>query len=379
MLRRRLLLGAAGMASAQLGAEPEKRVLQVRFPNVEKVELAGVDFPAQSMKTIGADLFEAELSLPARLNRYRYKLKVGQTTLADPSNPLRIAEGERLRAGNVLWHPLAVHEAWVAGKIKRGRLERIFVPCSQPTPHEQAVWVHTPAGYEGRTKGLPALYLLHGAGGSGLSYCADDLAPDLSETLLSLGKVRPFLTVMPDVDPSQGSIPPNPYNIRTQGMLWMTELVKRMGKLAELLRTEIIPAVERRYGLRADWRSRAVMGNSGGGTITLMLEADSKSPYAKVLGPSAMFNPPMNDYFFNAIDRRGENVPRPRLIASAGRNDPASELGKAQNLSTVDDYCRAFGAQAEQRGMLHKMSVHDYGHSGGPEMLVEVMEAAYGR
>ncbi len=162
-------------------------------------------------------------------------------------------------------------------------------------------------------------------------------------------------------------------------MLWMTELVKRMGKLAELLRTEIIPAVERRYGLRADWRSRAVMGNSGGGTITLMLEADSKSPYAKVLGPSAMFNPPMNDYFFNAIDRRGENVPRPRLIASAGRNDPASELGKAQNLSTVDDYCRAFGAQAEQRGMLHKMSVHDYGHSGGPEMLVEVMEAAYGR
>jgi hypothetical protein len=54
------------MASAQLGAEPEKRVLQVRFPNVEKVELAGVDFPAQSMKTIGADLFEAELSLPAR-------------------------------------------------------------------------------------------------------------------------------------------------------------------------------------------------------------------------------------------------------------------------------------------------------------------------
>lgn len=379
MLRRRLLLGAAGVAAARLRAEPEKRVLQVRLPDAAGVELVGVDFPAQPMKKTGQGVFEAELSLPARVNRYRYKLKVGDATLADPGNPHRIAEGERLRAGNVLWHPMAVHEAWHKGKIPRGRLERIFVPCSQPTPHERAVWVHTPAGYEGRTKGFPALYLLHGAGGSGLSYCADDFAPDLSDTLLSLGKVRPFLTVMPDVDPSLGSIPPNPYDLRTQGLLWMTEFVKRMGRSAELLRTEIIPAVERRYGLRTDWRSRAVMGNSAGGAHTLMLEADSKSPYAKVLGPSAMFNPPMNDYFFNAIDRRGKDVPRPRLIASAGRNDPFSELGKAQNLGTADGHCRAFGAQAEQRGMLHKMFIHDSGHSGGPEMLVEMMEAAYGR
>lgn len=379
MLRRRLLLSAAGLASARLRAEPEKRVLQVQLPGAARVELVGVDFPAQLMRKTGEGVFEAELSLPARINRYRYKLKVGDATLADPANPLRIAEGERLRAGNVLWHPLPVHEAWLAGKIKRGRLERIFVPCSQPTPHERVVWVHIPAGYEGRTKGLAALYLLHGGGGSGLSYCADDFAPDLSDTLLSLGKVRPFLTIMPDLDPPLGSRPPFPYSLRTDGAKWMVELVKRVGVSAALLRNEIIPAVERRYGLRADWRSRAVMGNSGGGVHTLMLEADSKAPYARVLGPSAMFNPPINDYFFAALDRRGKDVSRPLLIASAGTNDPLSVVGTAQNLGTVDEHCRAFAARAKERGLSHKMLLHDYGHSGGPEMLVEVMEAAYGR
>ena len=379
MFRRRFLCGGAASALSSCLSAAETRVLRVRLPGVDALELIGKDFRSQSMKAMSAGVFEAELSLPARVNRYRYKLAIGKTTLADPGNPLRLADSERLRGGNVLWHPASLHKDWLSGNIKRGRLERITVVCSRPTPHERAVWVHIPSGYEDRTKGLPALYLLHGGGGSGLSYCLDDCAPDLSDTLLWLGKVRPFLTIMPDLDPTLGSIPENPYSLRKEGLLWIAELQKRVGESAALLKTEIIPAVERRYGLRSDWNSRAIAGNSGGGYHTLMLEADHPAPYAKVLAPSAMFNPGLTRYFFESIDRRPKNASRPRVIVSAGVNDPFSDAGRAQNLGSVDEHCRAFAELAEQHGMLHKLFIHEFGHSGGPEILVEVMEAAWGR
>jgi enterochelin esterase-like enzyme len=294
-------------------------------------------------------------------------------------NPLRQADGGALRAGNVLWHPLEVHQAWLAGKIARGRLERVTVRFQDPLPHDRNVWVHVPAGYEGRTKGLPALYLLHGGGGSGLAYCTGDVAPELSDTLLALGRVRPFVTVMPDLDPPAGTREEmkNPFGVDADK--WVVELQGQIQKSALDVRENLVLAIEKRYGLRADWSGRTFLGNSGGGYHCLLIEADSKVPYAKVLAPSAMFNPRLNEYFFAALDRRGKAEPRPRLIAAAGENDPMSKTTAAQNLGTIAGHCRAFAQMAEERGLLQRKFIHNFGHSGGPEILVETMEAAYGK
>lgn len=355
------------------------RRLRVRLDGAKEAELVGGDLARQPMKALGGGLFEAELALPERVNRYRYKLRAGAKELADLDNPLRQADGGALRAGNILWHPLEVHQAWLAGKIPRGRLERVTVRCQDPLPHDRNVWVHVPAGYEGRTKGLPALYLLHAGGGSGLSYCVGDVAPELSDTLLALGRVQPFVTVMPDLDPPAGTREEmkNPFQVDADK--WVVELQGQIQKSALDVRENLVPAMEKRYGLRADWSGRAFLGNSGGGYHCLLIEADSKVPYAKVLAPSAMFNPRLNEYFFAALDRRGKAEPRPRLIAAAGENDPMSKTTAAQNLGTIAGHCRAFAQMAEERGLLQRMFIHNFGHSGGPEILVETMEAAYGK
>ncbi|BDC49286.1 hypothetical protein F183_A16020 [Bryobacterales bacterium F-183] len=379
MLRRDFLLGISTAFAAAGADNTTTRTLRTKVDGASAVELVGQDFPSQPMKSLGNGVFEAQLELPPRINRYRYKLKVNNALIADPQNPLVQADSERLTAGSILWHPLDVHQAWVDGKIRRGRLERLRVRCSYPTPHDRNVWVHIPAGYERSTKGLPALYLFHAGGGSGLNYASGEVAPDLCDTLISLGKARPFVTIMPDLDPPVGLLPPNPYEMRVDANKWVGELHNRVRKSAEALKTEIIPAVENKYGLKASWDARAMYGNSGGGYHTLILEADHDGPYAKVLSASAMYNPLLTNYFFAAIDKRPKATPRPQIIAAAGDNDPISAAVAAQKLGNVDEHCRNFSAMAKERNMLHRMIIHHYGHSGGPEVIAETILAAYGK
>ncbi len=355
----------------------ETRKIQVQCTG-KKVRLISPDLAGPiEMRSVGDGKFEAELKLDVRPNRYRYQLEVDGKQIADRSNPLVIANGEKLESGNLLWHPQALHDDWIENRIPRGQLQRLMVRCKTPQPHDRQVWIHVPKGYERRTKGLPALYLFHGGGGSGLGNALGSGAPEVADWLIAKRRVKPFVLVMPDLSVPPGYADPSPNQPSrpaeseadrgTHRDPWVVRHVRVVGDTAKSLREEVIPRIEEQYGLDSSIGGRAIAGVSAGGTATLLMEAQT-SGYAHLLSAAVMHNGVMNELFFREMDRRPAASKRPKVIAIAGENDSFRNVA----------FTREFARLAEQRGMLQELTIHNFSHTGGPRFLVQAMEAAYG-
>lgn len=378
MTRRHLIAIASGAFRPMSAADSlEMRKIQVQCMG-SKVRLISPDIKGPvELRSVGGSLFEAELMLDVRPNCYRYKLEVDGKLMADRSNPLVMANGEKPEPGNMLWHPQALHDDWIGNRIPRGQLQRLMVRCKTPRPHDRQVWIHVPRGYERRTKGLPALYLLHPGGGSGFDTALGWRAPEVADWLIAKRRVKPFVLVMPDLSvplgytdssPNQPTGPAESEADRgTERDPWVVNHVRLVGESAKSLREEVIPVIEDQYSLDSSIGGRAIAGVSGGGTHALLLEAQTKG-YAHLLSAAVMHNGVMNELFFREIDSRPASSARPKVIAIAGEND------RFRNV----EFTREFARQAEQRGMLIELTIHNFGHSGGPRFLVQSMEAAYG-
>lgn len=357
-------MGIAALGRAEQSTT-QRRII-VRADGAQKVRFLSPDMPEPiDMNPTAPGTFEAHLTLDVRPNRYRYRLEVDGKEQADGANPLMVANGGKLESGNLVWHPEPLHQDWLQNRIPRGQLQRMVIRCSHPRPHDCQVWSHVPAGYEGRTKGLPALYLLHAGGGSGLGFAQGMAATEVADWLISQRRVRPFVLVMPDREVPPGYSTPGPREASRDE--WVKGHIQRVGENAKSLREEIIPVIEKRYGLLAEWRGRAFAGVSGGGTAALLIEAQT-SGYAHLISAAVNHNSLMNELFFREMDRRPARASRPKVIAIAGENDSFKNV----------EFTREFARLAQERGMLQELTIHNFGHSGGPRFLVQAMEAAYG-
>jgi enterochelin esterase family protein len=113
--------------------------------------------------------------------------------------------------------------------------------------------VYTPPGYENSSETFPVFYLLHGASDSDDSWSTVGRAGFILDNLIAEGKAKPMIMVMPAGHTSSGS-----------GV--------RMGQGDDFLRefmADILPAVQKRYRVRADRANRALAGLSMGGAQTL--------------------------------------------------------------------------------------------------------------
>ena len=378
MTRRHLIALTSGVICQVRGGEStEFRNIRVQSTG-NKVRFISPDLDAPvELRSIGGGMFEGELKLDVRPNRYRYTLEVDGSRIADRSNPLVIANGEKLEAGNLLWHPQALHDDWMKNRIPRGQLQRLMVRCKTPLPFDRQVWIHVPKAYERRTKGLPAFYLLHAGGGSGLATALGSGAPEIADWLIAKQRVKPFVLVMPDLSwplgyvdtpPNQPTQPSESESDRgTHRDPWVVNHVRVVGDIAKSLREEVFPVIQEQYGLDSSIAGRAIAGVSLGGTATLLIEAQTNG-YAHLLSAAVMHNGVMTELFFREIDRRPQASTRPKVIAIAGQND------RFRNV----EFTREFARMAEQRGMLEELIIHNFGHSGGPRFLVQAMEAAYG-
>ena len=130
-------------------------------------------------------------------------------------------------------------------------------------------YVYTPPGYDPAAQTTyPALYLLHGYSDDASGWTAVGKANLILDSLISTGKVKPMIVVMPLGYGAPEIVHPTPQSgapFRNQ------ELRERnFDRFRDSLIQEVIPMAEKSYKIQANRDSRAIAGLSMGGAESLL-------------------------------------------------------------------------------------------------------------
>ena len=140
--------------------------------------------------------------------------------------------------------------------ISHGRLEMVNYD-SKTVGTKRRMQVYTPPGYSKDTK-YPVLYLLHGIGGDETEWQRFVNVSALMDNLIADNKALPMIVVMPNGRAKMD-------DRASAGMA----AAPAFAKFERDLLDDVIPAMESRFGVRADRESRALAGLSMGGGQTL--------------------------------------------------------------------------------------------------------------
>ena len=140
--------------------------------------------------------------------------------------------------------------------IPHGKLEMVNYD-SKTVGTKRRMQVYTPPGYTKDHK-YPVLYLLHGIGGDETEWQRFVNVSALMDNLIADNKALPMIVVMPNGRAQMD-------DRASAGMA----VAPAFAKFERDLLDDVIPAMESRFGVRADRESRALAGLSMGGGQTL--------------------------------------------------------------------------------------------------------------
>jgi len=132
--------------------------------------------------------------------------------------------------------------------------------------------VYTPPGYDPKGAPYPVLYLLHGFGQTASNWTLEGRANVILDNLLSEGKARPMLIVMPF---GYGDMDVLPFN-------WDAKIADNNRQFARVFTEEVMPAVASAYNVARDRRGRAIAGLSMGGLQSLEIGLNHPDLFAYV-------------------------------------------------------------------------------------------------
>jgi enterochelin esterase-like enzyme len=216
-------------------------LFQIYAPEAESVTLGGDAVPwGQRVEGVKDESGIWTLTLPGlEAGTYRYYFVVDGIRVFDPKAP---NANETTALLDVL--PNGEDEFFAMRKeVPHGAMSQIHY-YSSTTGRMRRMHVWMPAGYNSGDSRLPVFYLIHGGGDSDLAWPTVGRAGWIMDNLLSEGKCREMIVVMPD-----------------GGMdytLFERELVN-----------DIIPYIESSYNVYADADHRALAGLSMGGLEVL--------------------------------------------------------------------------------------------------------------
>lgn len=176
-----------------------------------------------------------------------YKFVVdGEIWSADPSNPLRVRDDSALR--------VPAEEPWTA--TSRGRVwpDAAFNSRHLGRAFRYAAWI--PPGYDREpSRRYPVLFLLHDRRDAGpMEWLLKANLPEILDILTEMARIPPMVVVMPDLE---DGLAVDRYD---GGASWERAFVD-----------ELVPHVDSAFRTRANRRSRAVGGVSGGGYSAMKL------------------------------------------------------------------------------------------------------------
>lgn len=221
---------------------------------------------------------------PLKPEHYIYSFDVDGVSMRDPLAPTAIPNLVSLSSGILV--PGSVPQPWEMQAIPHGTVSThvytTHIGRNLPLNQEPYV-VYTPPGYDPtKPGGYPVLYLLHGWSDSAVGWTAVGDAQHILDSLLHTGKIVPMIVVMP-----QGY---GDYKFVTDGFgVWQdaVRVDENVSLFAQMLTSEIVPAVESVYNVARDGGHRAIAGLSMGGLESLTIGLTQPETFKYVAGMSS--------------------------------------------------------------------------------------------
>jgi enterochelin esterase family protein len=181
---------------------------------------------------------------------YIYWYDVDGVPVADPRNNRTRINMTTVRS--LLEVPGPASEFFAEKAVPHGQVAAIHYR-SQALGVPRRMHVYTPPGYATSSARYPVLYLLHGAGDNDQSWLMAGRANFIFDNLISAGKARPMIVVMP-----AGHTPSPPGSAPAPADAFARDLL-----------TDVMPYVQQNFRTLPGRESRAIAGLSMGGQQTL--------------------------------------------------------------------------------------------------------------
>jgi enterochelin esterase-like enzyme len=263
--------GAAKGGGRAAPAEPgyqvsadRKVTFRLRAPEAATVAVSG-DFGqgAQTTESMtkGQDGVWSATIGPLRAAIYHYRFTVNGVATNDPSNPM-LGAADRAVGQSLFEVKGDKPSPWSIQPVPHGNVH-INTYVSKTMNATRNLYVYTPPGYETSTTRYPALYLMHGAGGSESSWIAEGRANLILDNLIAEGKAKPMIIVMPYGRAGQSTtFGPAPVVVPEdqKNLTFPNDVVP-----------DVIEYAEMNYRIAAGADNRAIAGLSMGGNQTLII------------------------------------------------------------------------------------------------------------
>ncbi len=222
--------------------------------------------------------------------------------------------------------------------VPQGKLEMVEYE-SKTVGTTRKMQVYTPPGYT-PDKQYPVLYLLHGIGGDETEWQRLAMPNVILDNLIADGKAVPMIVVMPNGRAQK--------NDRAEGDVFQS--APAFATFERDLLDDVIPAIEAKYSVDSDRRSRAIAGLSMGGGQSLNFGLSNLDTFAWVGAFSAAPNTkPAEELIPDVEDVKGKLE---LLWISCGNKDGLIRI--SQN---VHRYLK-------QHDIEHVWHVDGHGHDG---------------
>jgi enterochelin esterase family protein len=259
----------------------DRRVtFRLRAPNAKEVSVE-IDGGGKSlaMQKDGEGIWSAT-SEPLAPDYYGYSFVVDGVTMFDPSNSAAIPNF--LYRASELHVPPASRDSsssalfpWEIADVPHGEIHHHFYR-SKVVGDDRGYFVYTPPGYDPRGKQTyPVLYLLHGYSDDADAWTVVGRANVILDNLISRGKAKPMLIVMPLGYGAPEVLLPGSGIFQDPGITQ-----RNFDRFRDALLTEVIPRVEAEYLVKKDRNSRAIAGLSMGGGESLLTGLNNLNEFA---------------------------------------------------------------------------------------------------
>ena len=214
---------------------------------------------------------------------YGYHFEANGDHRLDPNNPHTTIN--LVAISNLITVPGSTPQPWEDTNVPHGTLHRHIYTTSAVVglpDNQSGYFVYTPPGYDENAKQpYPVLYLLHGWSDSDSGWSAVGRANLILDNLLSAGKIKPMVVVMPL---GYGDLA----FLRTHDVWEDPAAIDHNTDLfTKALLTEVLPQVESEYRVSKDRNDRAIAGLSMGGLESLEVGLTHPGQFAWIGGFSS--------------------------------------------------------------------------------------------
>lgn len=270
------LFGAQQITSPEIH-DDSKVTFRILAPGASSVQVTGdflptekVDSPRGPMDAPGkAELTKDEngvwsfTSAPLSPELYSYSFIVDGLRTIDSNNPFLIRDVASVTNVFIVGEGQAA--LYRVKDVPHGTVAKRWYD-SPGLGMDRRLTIYTPPGYEQSNEQFPVLYLLHGAGGDEEAWIALGRTAQIMDNLISQGKAKPMIVVMPNGNVIQDGAPGE----GSDGFYKPQFMVPRtMDGSYEANFMDIIKFVEANYQVKADKEHRAIAGLSMGGFHTM--------------------------------------------------------------------------------------------------------------